>query len=369
MKLLVLSASTGGGHDMRAFALVDWWGKNGGDCEVYHPLEKTFWGYKSGCQLYNLIQRKLPLLHYAYFHFLEFASIHRSPNKIIGAEKFSQKIESYSPDLIVSTHAHLNHGYFELSRNAQRKSSRFVVYCGELADGNGFSKHWINPRNDLFISPFKEGSIAAQRRGMPLGKTLVGGPLLRKPFYGDNHSFNSSKVCTDYGLDSRKPVFLLGTGANGVNHHIPIIKAISHAGIDCQILALCGRNERSFQAVKRLSLSNPRKIVPFRRLEASAMVDLLKLSTWMLARPGAGLTTEAIVTGCPIIFDLSGGCMPQETNNLNFWKGRVGRLLTSSSPSQLVQHIQSGLEVPRLFIPIENSPNLLLRRLTELGER
>ena len=98
------------------------------------------------------------------------------------------------------------------------------------------------------------------------------------------------------------------------------------------------------------------------------MVDLLNVSTWMLARPGAGLTTEAVVTGCPVIFDLSGGCMPQETNNLNFWKGRVGHLLTSSSPGQLIQNIQSGLKVPRLFIPIENTPNLLLRKLSELVE-
>ena len=81
----------GWGHDMRAFALRDWWRQMGGDCQVYHPLEETFWGYKSGCQLYNLIQRKLPLLHYAYFNFLEFASIHHSPAKIIGAKKFTQK--------------------------------------------------------------------------------------------------------------------------------------------------------------------------------------------------------------------------------------------------------------------------------------
>ena len=91
MKLLVLSASTGGGHDMRAFALRDWW-RQMEDCQVYHPLEETFWGYKSGCQLYNLIQRKLPLLHYAYFNFLEFASIHHSPAK----NNWSQKVYSKS---------------------------------------------------------------------------------------------------------------------------------------------------------------------------------------------------------------------------------------------------------------------------------
>ena len=86
MKLLILSASTGGGHDMRAFALKDWWMGKGFEAEVFHPLENTFAGYRFGCQLYNLIQKKIPLLHYAYFHFLEYASIHRSSKRIIGSK-------------------------------------------------------------------------------------------------------------------------------------------------------------------------------------------------------------------------------------------------------------------------------------------
>ena len=85
---------------------------------------------------------------------------------------------------------------------------------------------------------------------MPLEKISVGGPLLREPFYGDHNNFNSSKVLTDYRLDPQKPVFLLGTGANGVNHHIPIIKVISQTGIDCQILhCVVGMNKPFMQLI------------------------------------------------------------------------------------------------------------------------
>lgn len=367
MKLLVLSASTGGGHDMRAFALRDWWVQEGRECEVFHPLETTFWGYRAGCQLYNIIQKKLPLFHFFYFHFLEYASMHRSASKIIGAQNFVRKIELYAPDLIVSTHAHLNHGYFELSRLPQHKPSRFVVFCGELADGQGFSKHWINPRNDLFVTPFKEGSFAARRRGMPPEKTLISGPLLRKPFYSGNHTFNRSDVFQNLDLDPNLPVFLLGTGANGVNHHVPVIRAINQAKIDCQILALCGRNEKTFGQIKKLLSTSRNRVVPFAQLEASSMIPLLKVATWILARPGAGLTTEAMVTGCPVIFDLSGGCMPQEKNTLNFWKAHAGSVVTSSSPSQLIDLIRSEEEVPQLNIPLQSSPHLLLNTLVKLG--
>ena len=368
MKLLVLSASTGGGHDMRAYALLDWWMGQGGDGEVYHPLENTFWGYQAGCQLYNIIQKKFPFLHYGYFHFLEYASMHRSSSRIIGAKIFKQKIQAYLPDLIVSTHAHLNHGYFDLSRMDADKPAPFVVYCGELADGHGFSKHWINPEIDLFACPFRESSDAAQSRGMPAEKTLVSGPLLRKAFYSNHLKFDKAEVIRSFGLNPNMPIYLLATGANGVNRHIPTIKSIEQAGINCQILALCGHNQKTFDEIKKLAPYTRARVVPFAYLNDDRILELLTISTWMLARPGAGLTTEAIVTGCPVIFDLSGGCMPQESNNLNFWKSRTGSLLTSSSATSLIKIIQSNIPVPSLRHPLDSSPGLLLDALSQLGE-
>ena len=366
MKLLILSASTGGGHDMRAFALKDWWMEKGFEAEVFHPLENTFAGYRLGCQLYNLIQKKFPILHYAYFHFLESASIHRDSKKIIGSQKYVQKISSYRPTLIVSMHAHLNHGYFELSRLPNFKP-KFAVFCGELADGYGFSKHWVNPQNDLFISPYLEGCIAAQKRGMPIGKTLASGPLLRKPFYSQEDFVDKEEIAKKFDLDPRLPIYLLGTGANGVNQHLPIIEALRVVDFDAQVVALCGKNQKTYQAVFEVSKSSRMKIIPLRQLDASSMVELLKIADWMLARPGAGLTTEAIVTGCPLIFDLSGGCMPQEKINLNFWKSRQGRVVRSSSPIELTKIIQSKETIPNLKIPVQASPHLLLEAMERLA--
>lgn len=369
MRLLILSASTGGGHDMRAYALQDWWNNKGGVSQVDHPLENTFWGYKAGCQFYNFIQKKIPWFHKVYFNFLEYASIHRFPETIIGAKKFSQRVSAFRPDVIVSTHAHLNHGYFDLSRKSSQKPPGFVVYCGELADGNGFSRHWVNPDNDLFVAPFEEGCTAAEKRGMPDKKILKGGPLLRRDFYRQYPTSFREEVLNRFGLKPNKPIYLLGTGANGVNHHSAIINALNKARIDCQIIALCGRNKKTFEQVKNISWNSYNRVVVLPNLDASTMVDLLMVATWMLARPGAGLTTEAAVTGCPLIFDLSGGCMPQESNNLNFFKNRIGKLLTSSSASQLIELIKNEKDVPRLHLPLEDSPHILLNALSSLVER
>ena len=77
MKLLILSASTGGGHDMRAFALEDWWKEKGYESEVFHPLENSFAGYRFGCKLYNLIQKKFsysPLCLFSFSRTCEYSS-------------------------------------------------------------------------------------------------------------------------------------------------------------------------------------------------------------------------------------------------------------------------------------------------------
>jgi len=366
MKLWALSASTGGGHDMRAFALQHWWSKQGGECEVFHPLEASFWGYRVGCELYNLIQRNLPIFHFAYFHFLEIASLHRNYKQMFGTKCFIQNYERFLPDLVVSMHAHLNHGFLDLTQINKKKVSKFAVYCGELADGCGFSRHWVNPKCDLFISPFKEGCEAAIRRGMPRHKTLASGPLLRAPFYKNNQIINKIKPIDGVHLEPDVPVFLLGTGANGVNDHVKVVQSIDQANLNCQIVALCGTNSKTFNHLKKIRAKLKVKVFPLEKIDAESMAKLLKVAHFIFARPGAGLTTEAIATGCPVIFDLSGGCMPQEKNNLNFWEKRTGSLLSCSSSSQLIKILRSARTIPRLEVDMSDSPEMLLRALTRL---
>ncbi len=54
------------------------------------------------------------------------------------------------------------------------------------------------------------------------------------------------------------------------------------------------------------------------------MSILLRNALWLLCRPGAGLAAEALATGAPVIFNLCGGVMPQESNNLNYWRHQRG---------------------------------------------
>ena len=89
MRILILTSSTGGGHNMRAEALKAWAESNEGkkynfEVSVHSTLESTHPLYAFGVKLYNFIQKRSPYLHHLYFNYLELVSMHRNKEKILG---------------------------------------------------------------------------------------------------------------------------------------------------------------------------------------------------------------------------------------------------------------------------------------------
>lgn len=355
---MIMSSSTGGGHDMRAYALMDWWKSNGGEAQVCHPLEDGFFVYRMGTEFYNFIQRKIPRFHQLYFRFLEYANLHRKPNRILFPRHFTKEISSFSPDLLVSVHAHLNHGFFELASRASRKPLKFAVYCGELGDGIGFSRHWINPRADKFIGPFEETCNAAVSRGMPEEKVEACGLLLRKPFFEMDNELMRVQYLKEIGLNPKFPFLVLATGANEVNVHEKVCRALFRENNPIQVVALCGSNKKLQAKLNHI------QVLALPKLDGQEMAFLLRSADCMLGRPGAGLTSEAVACGTPMIFDLTGGVMPQEENNLKFWTKRSTNLLSISKPSELPERLIR--EVPSIKIKLPENPRKLLFSLESL---
>ena len=89
MKLLILSSSTGGGHDMRASALLNGWNDHGHEGCISRPLDDGFLAYRMGAEFYNLIQVKMPWFHQFYFRFClifikyEFRKVEEPPTSYV----------------------------------------------------------------------------------------------------------------------------------------------------------------------------------------------------------------------------------------------------------------------------------------------
>lgn len=314
------------------------------EVRIVRPLEDGSRFYRLGTWLYNAIQKTCPRLHQLYFPFLERANLHRNAGSILGSRGFRKIVRSFEPDVVFSVHAHLNHGYRDLAMQAMAsKPPAFVIYCGELADGPGFSRHWINPEADLFVGPVEETCEAARSRGMQASKTFRSGFLLRPSFYhklppDDEASFVHRK----WDLNPWLPLLVLGTGANGVNRHLKATRPFLSMGKPAQVVALCGSNDRTLRNLEALPEGHGFTLRALPTIGASEMAPLLRSADLLYARPGAGTTSEAIVCGTPMLFDVSGGIMPQEQNNLNLWKKRTGLVPTCENPGEVHRYFSKG---------------------------
>ena len=320
MRLLILSSSTGGGHDMRARSLAAWAARMNRDqtdttvIEVarYQALEESSGLYRVGVFLYNWIQKKWPLLHHLYFNFLELFQISASRHTLLGKKNFAERLRSFQPDAIVSVHAHTNHAFREFAQEVL-PGLRFVTYCGEMHGGYGFSRHWVDPGANAFIGATPEICDAARQLGMPAARTIYGGFLLDPNFYlrplapDERAAWRRDQL----GLDPDRFTLLLSTGANGALNHLKFLKALDRSGLKLQIVALCGRNAPAREEID--AWASQQNQLTIRTLGyQEAMFPLMQSVDGIVARPGTGTTSEAILAGCPIYQNALGGIMPQE---------------------------------------------------------
>ncbi len=317
MRWLILTSSTGTGHNMRAESLSRWASEILGssiEVRIHSVLENTHGLYRFGVGLYNFIQRHAPRLHHLYFNYLEIAGMHRRGSKILGADNFTRLIREWRPDRVISVHAHTNHGFFELARAAlPDHPPRCLTYCGELFGGYGFSRHWANPRSDGFIGATPEICAAARAVGTPDDRVFFGGFLLRPPFYApeDELEREAEAKARKYNLDRMAFTVVLSSGLAGANNHLAILRELAAAGRKLQVVVLCSRNTAVRREVEAFATAHP--VLAIRALEHTDKIPaLLRLASVIVARPGTGATSEAIQLGTPLVHNGIGGVMPQE---------------------------------------------------------
>mgnify|MGYP001271189663 CR=1 FL=1 len=348
LRILILSSSTGGGHDMRARSLKQW-------CEKHSPvgsvvatqhqaLEDSSVLYRFGVGIYNWIQRHWPFLHHLYFNCLELFHVSAKPRLLLGKARYKKLLEQTQPNIIVSVHAHTNHA-FRLIAQKTLPRVRFVTYCGEMAGGYGFSRHWTDPGADAFIGATPEICQEAIAREIPAEKVYYKGFLLHPDFYLDSRDdeLKLKSLAQNLGLDPGLFTLLLSTGSNGAVNHIAFLKNLEKSELRLQVIALCGNNRAAKSAIEKLSKGF--RFLTVRALgQQDDMRSLMTLSDAIVARPGTGTTSESILTGCPIIFNTLGGIMPQECITVRYMRARGIEAPLIRRPSDLSVHLRPLIE-------------------------
>ena len=346
MRVLIVTSSGGTAHDAAAYALRDWlrlWDPQG-EVQVEHVLENASAVTRAGVDLYNWIQKHGPWLHQIYWRLVEFEDLIKPGTLLFGRTYVIRLLRRFRPDVLVSTHPHINRGHFDLAKRVLGRQLRCITCCTELDGGFGFSRNWVTRAADGFWAITPEVANEVIRRGYPSERVQVLGPLLfpepRPEPLHDNPQEPDSRQ------KQNLPLLVLGSGANGANNHIQLLEALRPLAGRLRVVALCGRRAAAAAQVRAWAQEHPELAVEARGFQnPQAMAALYRQAWAMVARPGARTATEALVFGCVLIFNSFGSTMPQELLALRYFRAR-GLERPIRSPQDLLQQLRRWLDSP-----------------------
>jgi processive 1,2-diacylglycerol beta-glucosyltransferase len=324
LRILVLTSSTGGGHDARAEAFAEWCFqlyRHDIDVRIEQMLEKSSVVNRTGVNLYNRIQRAAPWLHKIFYALVELLSYLNRSRVTFGAGYYVDVLRDYKPHLVFSVHDCLNRGYFQTAREILGPKVRCATYCGEFSGGWGYSRNWIEPTVDLYISRTQTANDYAIKQGIPAEKTRVRGYLMPPRANLEVLSLVERREyrVKQLGLDPDKFTVFLATGGNGANNHRDLVPALVKYPDRIQAIIICGRNKETYNELVHWRANHP---------EFSCYIEgyseivhlLLQASDVIVTRGGTTTCAKALNFQCPIIFNAFGGIMPQEELTWKFFR-------------------------------------------------
>lgn len=329
VRILILTSSTGAGHDVRAQAFAEWCFelyRHNVDVRIEQMLEKSSGFFSAGVRFYNWIQKKSPWMHKAFFLFVELLSLLNRRSVTFGRAYYEAVLREYQPHLVFSVHDCLNRGYFQLARKVLGADKvRCATYCGEFSGGFGYSVNWVEPTTDLYISRTPTARDYAVKLGMPRERTRVRGHLMQPRQHIGFMNRQARAAYLENELELRTNLFtvFLATGGNGANNHLDLLTALLPYADRVQAVVICGRNNEAYNQVLSWRIEHPQLNCFLDRFSEEVHL-LMQVSDVIVTRGGTTLCAKALHFRCPIIFNALGGVMPQEELTVKFFRRGAG---------------------------------------------
>ncbi|MEO6245675.1 MAG: glycosyltransferase [Opitutaceae bacterium] len=380
LRILVLTSSTGGGHDARAAAFAEWCFqlyRHEVDVRIEQMLEKSSVFNRTGVNLYNRIQRAAPWLHKAFYAFVELLSYLNRSNVTFGAGYYLEVLREYQPHLVFSVHDCLNRGYFQLARKTLgAERVRCATYCGEFSGGWGYSRNWIEPTVDLYVSRTPTASDYAVKCGIPADKSRVRGYLMLPRQHlevlgaAERRAFRIKRL----GLNPEKFTVFLATGGNGANNHFTLLPALLAHADRVQVIIICGKNKETYNELVHWRTAHP-EFGCYIEGYSEIVHLLMQVSDAIVTRGGTTTCAKALHFRCPIIFNAFGGIMPQETLTWKFFRNGAAsdKVEDASDFARIIDTwmtdpaAYAGVRENFLKLRYEEDPTVLIDELVGLG--
>jgi len=336
VKILILSAATGGGHLRASHAIETYIMENSSGNEVAvvdalksinSVLDKTV------CDGYHFLATKTPKV---------FGQLYRKTNEesLLSnlvtrfSSVFSQKliplIKEQNPDVIISTHP------FATEMVSHLKGKGIVtapLIC--LMTDYGPHRAWIADHVDAYIVSNEDMIPEMQAMGVKTERIYPFGIPVGDVFFtkGDKPA-----LLKKFEMDTVLPTILIMAGSFGVTNIMNIYKEIIKLSTEFQIIVITGRNQKLYEAFTSVIEHSPKKtkLVYF----TDEVENYMHASDLIITKPGGLTVSEALACSIPLaVFDAIPG---QEEDNANF-------LLTHDMAVKLEKDIDPGETIQTLL--------------------
>lgn len=334
-KVLIMSASTGGGHNRAARAIKEELESRTIDnmsieCEIIDSLKLVnntmdkviSRGYEKSA-LYT------PKAYGSVYRFSETTIASKNefkanPLTSLMARKFKHLLNESTPDLIIGTHPFPMIALSTLKKNnnahSLNRSESFYKYSkvdippmiSVLTDYTTHST-WIQNEIDYYIVGHEYVKELLVYEGVDSEKVKAFGIPVEKSFLSHR---DRETVLTELGLSPEKLTVLLMGGSFGAGNIRETLEDLLAIDRDFQILVITGRNEHLKDKLSKMLDSTVHNKNICLLGYTNKMNDILASIDVLISKPGGLTTTEALLNDVPMIvpYFIPG----QEEENLDF---------------------------------------------------
>ncbi len=299
MEALILSCGTGGGHDAAAAALLEEMERRGDGAVLLDPytLVSPGLGRAVGNGYIRLAQRHPQLFGLLYlagdlFRRLPVMSPVYEVNRPM-ARPLGQYLDTHPFDVILTTHP-----YPAEILTAMKAEGRVLPPSVFVATDYTCIPFVEETGCDAVVIPSERLMDEFSRRGIRTDRLYPLGIPVRKDFY---EGLSREEAKARLGLKEERSFLLLTGGSIGagqmaraVEHLTGYLKTHPFVTLIC----VCGSNEKIYRRLKRRCGTDPQILLIGR---TGQMAALMKASFAVLTKPGGLTSTEAAVSGVPIV--------------------------------------------------------------------
>lgn len=347
-KVLILTASTGEGHNQAANSIIETLSTNNYKCKKFEFLQsRSNLLNQIVVKGYEILALKFPSFYGKFYNFTDSykTNIILKPIFKLTSLRVKKVIKEFDADLIIGTHPMAVNVITMLKKNGLKTPFISIV--------TDFKAHYtyINPLVDAYITGSNYTKTSLVNRGISESKIYPIGIPIRKNFYKKDDNII-------YLKDKEYLSIILMGGSMGLSKISFVLEELLNNKNKLRITVVCGNNTKLEKTlISKCSKSHYTNKKIHILGYTTDIPHLMEYSDVIITKPGGLTVSEAIVKNIPIIipFVIPG----QEMENTDF--------LVSNNYAYYIKNLNDINDLINRFIADKNILNTVKHNLKELS--